>query len=217
MHLVASDASVAIDLTLTPAKPVVLQGDRGFSQKGRGEGNASYYYALTRLATAGHVRVDDAQLAVSGTSWMDREWSTSALEAGQVGWDWFALTLHDGRELMVYRLRRADGAVDPFSAGTLVAQDGSAIRLGPDDVTIDVLGRWASPRDRVSYPSRWRLTVPAHAITLEIAPRLADQEWTEPVRYWEGAVDVRGTARSQTISGEGYVELVGYAPSSRTR
>ena len=31
---------------------------------------------------------------------------------GQVGWDWFALRLADGRDLMLYLLRRADGAVD---------------------------------------------------------------------------------------------------------
>ena len=214
MHLAASDGDVAIDLTVTTRKPPVLQGERGLSRKGRGEGNASYYYSLTRLATAGHVRIGDARIAVSGTSWMDREWSTSAMEPDQVGWDWFAIALDDGRELMVYRLRRADGSIDPFSAGTHVRQDGNTIRLTPADVTVAVLERWTSPRGGVRYPSRWRLTLPGHEITLDVAPRVADQEWIDPVRYWEGAVDVRGTAASRALTGQGYVELVGYAPSA---
>jgi predicted secreted hydrolase len=214
MQLTASDGDVAIDLTVTTRKPPVLHGERGLSRKGRGEGNASYYYSLTRLATDGHVRIGDARVGVTGTSWMDREWSTSALESGQVGWDWFAIALDDGRELMLYRLRRADGSIDPFSAGTLVGQDGSAVRLTPTDVTVDVLEHWTS-RSGVRYPSRWRLTLPAHALTLDVAPRVADQEWIEPVRYWEGAVEVRGTVASRALTGQGYVELVGYAPSAR--
>ena len=214
MQLVAGDRDVAIELTLATRKPPVLQGDRGLSRKGPGEGNASYYYSLTRLATDGHVRIGNARIAVSGSSWMDREWSTSALEGNQVGWDWFALALDDGRELMVYRLRRADGTVDPFSAGTLVTPDGTALRLAPADVTVQVLEQWTSPRGSARYPSRWRLALPAHALTLDVTPRVADQEWTEPVRYWEGAVEARGTSGSRAITGDGYVELVGYGPSA---
>ena len=137
---------------------------------------------------------------------MDREWSTSALEPGQVGWDWFALALADGRELMFYRLRRVDGSDDPFSAGSIVGRDGVAKPLAIGDVAIEVLDRWASRRDGTRYPSRWRLSIPSERLTLEVEPRLADQEWIEPVRYWEGAVVARGS-----VSGEGYVELVGYA------
>lgn len=215
MRLVAAAGDIAIDLELTAGKPPVFHGDRGLSRKGSAPGNASYYYSLTRLGTRGHVRVGGTRVDVTGTSWMDREWSTSALETGQVGWDWFALTLDDGRELMFYRLRRADGSADPFSAGTLVAADGKTTPLGPADVTLDAIAHWTSPHDGTRYPSRWRLHVPAHAVQLEISPRVADQEWTEPVRYWEGAVDVRGTAGSRAITGDGYVELVGYAPATR--
>jgi predicted secreted hydrolase len=142
---------------------------------------------------------------------MDREWSTSALASDQAGWDWFALQLDDGRELMYYRLRRADGSTDRFSGGSIVARDGTVMPLDAEDVTLDALATWRSHRDGARYPSRWRLAVPAAGLALEIVPRVPDQEWYRPVRYWEGAV----TAGGQGVSGVGYVELVGYAAGSR--
>ena len=120
-----SGLSLNLDLNLAALKPPVLQGDRGYSRKGPEPGNASYYFSLTRLATEGTVTVDGKPFTVDGLSWMDHEWSTSALGAEQVGWDWFSIQLDDNAELMVFQLRRADGSVDAFSSGTLIAADGS--------------------------------------------------------------------------------------------
>ena len=53
---------------------------------------------------------------MDGLSWMDHEWSTSALGAEQVGWDWFSIQLDDNTELMLFQLRRADGTVDDSPA-----------------------------------------------------------------------------------------------------
>jgi predicted secreted hydrolase len=209
MHLRAREGDVAIDLVLEPLKPPVPQGDRGLSRKGPDA--ASYYYSLTRLATRGAVTIAGERTTVEGVSWMDREWSTSALASDQAGWDWFALQLDDGRELMYYRLRRADGSTDRFSGGSIVARDGTVMPLDAEDVTLDALATWRSHRDGARYPSRWRLAVPAAGLALEIVPRVPDQEWYRPVRYWEGAV----TAGGQGVSGVGYVELVGYAAGSR--
>ena len=211
MRLVAVDADVAIDLTLESAKPPVSHGDRGLSQKGAAPGNASYYYSLSRMPTSGTIRIGAETWEVRGLSWMDREWSTSALDRDQVGWDWFALQLSDGREVMVYQLRRRDGSVDPVSRGTLVRADGSTRSLAPEVLQIDVLGHWASPRDGTRYPSRWRFRVPSEQLDLEIAPYLADQELDVAVRYWEGAVRVRGIGSGVAVAGSGYVELTGYA------
>jgi predicted secreted hydrolase len=226
VRLRAAEADVAIDLIVERGKPIVLQGDRGLSRKGPGEGNASYYYSLTRMPTRGTLRVAREQLAVTGMSWMDREWSTSAL-GDRIGWDWFALQFSDGRDLMFYRLRRADGATDAFSAGSVVAADGRSRPLGSDDVRVEALDWWTSPRGGVRYPARWRLTVPSEQVDVEIVPRLADQELGDPVRYWEGAVSVRSLttrrpdeagprrARASATDGIGYVELVGYGERSR--
>jgi len=210
MRLRAAMGATGLDLRLHSLKPVVLQGDRGLSQKGPEAGNASYYYSLTRVRTAGTITVDGRAFAVEGSSWMDREWGTSALAADQVGWDWFALQLDDGRDVMLYRLRRRDGSLDPFSSGTLVAPDGATRRLHAADATVDVLATWRSPRDGRLYPARWRLTVPSDGLDLTVTPRMADQELVLGVRYWEGAVGVRGTAAGRPIAGQGYVELTGY-------
>jgi predicted secreted hydrolase len=209
-RLRAAEGDVAIDLVLAALKPVVLQGDRGLSRKGPEPGNASYYYSISRMSARGTVRVAGESLPVSGLAWMDREWSTSALGPDLVGWDWVALQLDDGREVMAYRLRRRDGSADAQSAGSLIAADGTARALAAGDVTLDTLDHWISPRSRVRYPSRWRLVVPEAGLTLEIVPQLADQELIVGTRYWEGAVRVEGAADGHPISGRGYVELVGY-------
>ncbi len=211
MRLHAQQGEVAIDLTLDAGKPVVLQGDRGLSQKSAEPGNASYYYSLTRMPTRGSVAAGGARYDVSGLSWMDREWSTSSLAANVAGWDWFALQLADGRDLMYFQLRQKSGAADSYSSGTLIAADGTATPIARDDARIDVLGTWQSPRSGGAYPSTWRLRVASAGIDLTITPYLADQELPLATVYWEGAVRFEGTAGGQPASGSGYVELTGYA------
>ena len=210
LRLRAATPQVAIDLDLSPGKPPVLQGDRGLSRKGREPGNASYYYSLTRMPTRGRISLAGESFEVSGLSWMDREWSTSSLDEGVVGWDWFSLQLDDGRDLMAYQLRRQDGSADPLSAGSLVAADGQASALAVTDYRIERLADWRSPASGRTYPASWRLTLPAERLELEIEPLLSDQELRHSFVYWEGAVRVSGTAAGAPIGGRGYVELTGY-------
>ena len=213
VRLRAAQDDLAIDLLLTDRKGPVLQGDSGYSQKGPEPGNASYYYSQTRLASSGTVQVGEALYQVDGLSWMDHEFSTSALAPDQVGWDWFALQLDDGSELMVFQIRKADGNVDPFSSGTLVAPDGSTRHLSHDDFEIAVGDKWRSPRSGATYPARWTVGVPAADLTLEIEPYLADQELNVSYAYWEGAVRISGEHAGNPLSGNGYVEMTGYADS----
>lgn len=208
MRLVAREGDAAIDLVVWSAKLPVLQGDAGLSAKGAEPGNASYYYSLTRMPARGTVAVGGERVAVEGLAWMDREWSTSGLGAELEGWDWFALQLDDGRELMLYRLRRKDGAADPHSAGSLVDASGAVRRLAAADARVEATGQWRSPRSGVRYPSGWRLET--GGLALELTPRLLDQELDVGTRYWEGAVTVRGVDGGRPVSGAGYVELVGY-------
>jgi predicted secreted hydrolase len=213
----AEQSNVAIDLVLRDGKPFVLNGDAGLSRKGREPGNASYYYSFTRLPSTGTVTVDGHRHAVSGASWIDREWSTSALAPGVSGWDWFAIQLDDSTELMVYRLRRDDGSTDPFSAGTFVDAEARTVHLGADDFAIDATAHWSSPVDDAPYPARWTLRVPSLDLSLDVAPVVADQEHTASFRYWEGAVDVTGSRAGNDVGGRGYVELTGYAGAGASR
>ncbi len=144
---------------------------------------------------------------------MDHEYSTSALGAGLVGWDWFSVQLDDGSELMLYALRREDGSIDRFSQGTLIFADGSTQRLGAGDFSIEVLDHWKSPHTGGTYPAGWRVQVPAAGLNLTIQPLIADQELNVSIRYWEGAVRVRGERNGAGVLGRGYVELTGYAQS----
>jgi predicted secreted hydrolase len=210
VRLRAAEGDVGIDLTLQSTKPVVLQGERGLSRKGPAPGNASYYYSLTRLPARGTVRLGAETLTVEGLAWMDREWSTSALDGSLAGWDWFALQLDDGRDLMLYRLRRKDGRASPWSAGSLVDAAGGVRVLAADEIDIQAQASWRSPRSGVTYPARWRLTDAAHDLALDVVPRLAGQEILAEPRYWEGAVSVEGHDGRRSVTGQGYVELVGY-------
>ncbi len=211
VRLRAAAGEIALDLRLDQGKPPVPQGDRGLSQKSAEPGNASYYYSLTCMPTAGSIAVGGERHAVSGSSWMDREWSTSALGADQIGWDWYALQLSNGQELMFYRLRRRDGKADPHSAGSIVLRDGAVLPVAADEVAIETLSHWESPRGGSRYPARTRLRVPKAGLELTVTPRLPDQELDVSVRYWEGAVEVRGTARGLPVTGKGYLELTGYS------
>jgi predicted secreted hydrolase len=209
----AAAGDVALELNLRDLKGPVPQGDHGYSRKGSYPGNASYYYSLTRLATQGTVSARGQTLAVDGLSWMDHEFSTSALDPGIAGWDWFSLQLDDGRELMVYGLRQADGRLGAFSSGTLVNADGSTRSLGPGDFSFQATGQWQSPRTDTVYPSGWTLQVPSAGLDLTLTPYLADQEMNVSFPYWEGAVRATGRATGRPVAGNGYVELTGYGSS----
>lgn len=210
IRLSAAEGGIEIDLLLNSEKRIVLNGDGGFSRKGNSPGEASYYYSMTRMPTEGTIKLDGQSYAVSGLSWLDREWSSAQLSEEHVGWDWFALQLSDGRDIMYGVLRPADENGSSFELGTVVEADGSHTSLSDGEVQIDVLGWWESPLGD-TYPSRWRFRLPSQSLDVVITPYISNQELDAIVRYWEGAVQIEGTNRDRPISGSGYVELTGYA------
>jgi len=209
------DRGTELQLNLKSLKLPVLHGSNGLSQKAAGAGRASYYYSLTRMQTEGVLKIDGKAETVRGLSWMDHEFGSNQLGQDQVGWDWFSIQLDDQTELMLYLMRRKDGSVDPYSSGTLVTANGATRHLDLNDYRVEVLGHWKSPKSGANYPMKWQVSVPAEQIELEINPAFENQELitnrSTRVTYWEGAVDVRGTARGKTVSGAGYVEMTGYA------
>ncbi len=216
-RLRAAQDGISLDLVLTDVRGPVLQGKDGLSVKGPEPGNASYYYSQTRMQTTGSITVGAAQYMVSGLSWKDHEFSTSALSPDLVGWDWFSLQLSDGSELMLYNLRRADGSLSDFSSGLFVRPDGSTRALSRADFSITAAGTWTSLHSGAQYPSGWTVSVPAEEITLEIKPFIQDQELNVSFVYWEGAVGFEGQRAGQPITGSGYIELTGYESSMQGR
>jgi predicted secreted hydrolase len=214
-RLQAATDEFAIDLQVISKKSPTLHGQQGISHKGAAPEQASHYYSLTRLATKGEIRVGTETFPVTGLSWMDHEFGSADLGRDIVGWDWFSLQLSDSTELMWYSLRRADGSADPVSSGTLVLADGQTRPLSAQDVTIEPLAHWTSPRSNARYPQRWRLSAPSLGLNLDVRSLLADQELNTAhstrVIYWEGAVSATGQIHGAPVTGRGYVELTGYA------
>jgi predicted secreted hydrolase len=210
LRLRASHGDVAVELELSATKPLVLQGQQGWDRKGPEPGNASYYYSFTRLAVQGNVRTRDARFDVTGSAWMDREWSTSALGPDLAGWDWISLQLSDGRELMLYRLRRKDDSAGTFSKGVLILPTGVRIALSVREFELEPRRWWTSPTTGVRYPVGWSIEIPSLELSLDIAPRLDEQELDLSVRYWEGAVLAEGRLNAAPVTGQGYLELAGY-------
>jgi predicted secreted hydrolase len=201
-----------LSLRFAPTQPPLLQGDRGVSRKGPLPAQASYYYSMPQLRVTGSVQRGGRTVAVTGKAWLDREWSSTILDARAVGWDWIGFNLDDGGALMAFRVRdKAGGAL--WAGGSLRRADGTVTRFGPRDVVFTPLRRWRSPRTGAVYPVEQRVTVrlPEGPREWRIAPLFDDQELDSragggPV-YWEGA--------ARTAGGRGYLELTGYASRLR--
>ena len=211
-RLQAAQEKVTLDLTLTDNMGIVLQGENGYSRNGESATNASYYYSQPRLRAEGVVQIDGSKYSVNGLVWKDHEFSTSALDADQIGWDWFSLQFEDGSALMLFQLRERGGGTSASSSGTFITAEGTPRSLQKTDFNIKVLDEWRSPHTHGLYPSAWEIRLDGPECALNIRPWMADQEIHFPTAtYWEGAVRFDGTCSGLPASGNGYVELTGYA------
>jgi len=213
VHLQAQTEEVALDLILQETLPPVLHGDGGLSQKGPQPGNASYYYSIIHQDSAGTITVNDETFEVTGLSWKDHEYSTSALSAGSSGWDWFSLQFDDGSGLMLFQIRNNDGTLQPASSGSFIHPDGTVQHLDLEQWQMEVLDHWTSPSSGARYPAGWRLQIPELDLLLEARPQMSNQELNVSSTYWEGAVTFDGTRGGEPIEGQGYIEMTGYARS----
>jgi predicted secreted hydrolase len=113
---------------------------------------------------------------------------------------------------MIYRLRKKDGSVDDASSGSFIAADGSVRYLRLDELRLTPARFWQSTKTHVRYPIGWRVEIPPLGVDLEITTPVEAQELVlDPVTYWEGVIDVRGTRDGHAVKGHGYLELTGYA------
>jgi predicted secreted hydrolase len=211
-HAQAAGAEFAFDLAFRPTQSPLLQGQGGYSRKGPQPDHASYYYSLPHLAVSGRLRQGRRWRAVGGQAWMDREWSSSILAPGAVGWDWTGLNLDDGSALMAFQVRGKDGAA-LWAGGSLRGADGRTVAFAPGEVGFTPVRKWRSPSTGAIYPVETVLEVrlASGARRWRLKPLFDDQELDSrsaggPV-YWEGAVTTAG--------GRGYLELTGYAAALR--
>ncbi|MFO8112790.1 MAG: lipocalin-like domain-containing protein [Desulfosalsimonadaceae bacterium] len=217
VKLHAQREDTGIDLLLKETMPPILHGDRGLSPKGPEPGNASYYYSIIRQKTSGTVTAGGRKYEVTGLSWKDHEYSTSALSPGTVGWDWFSLQFDDGTALMFFQIRREDGTLENASSGTFIDVDGAARRLEKADWHVEVLEKWKSPGTGAVYPVKWRMEIGPIDLMISGGALMSDQEINVSTVYWEGAVAFSGTRAGNQVNAEGYVEMTGYAETMEGR
>ncbi len=211
-RLQAEQGKISLDLTLTDKMGVVLQGENGYSRKGKNATNASYYYSQPRLQAEGFVHLNGTQYPVSGLTWNDHEFSTGVLDENQIGWDWFSLQFDDGPALMLFQLRERGGGISDSASGTFIAADGAPQHLHKSNFEIAVGDEWRSPHTQGIYPASWEIQIQKPDCLLDVKPWMADQEVNfPPITYWEGAVHFQGSCDGAPVQGNGYIELTGYA------
>ena len=209
----------SLSLNVKSEKAPVIHGRDGVSQKAEGAGKASHYISLTRLTTTGVIERDGMRFQVEGLSWMDHEFFTQQLDPVQSGWDWFSLQLTGGSEIMLFRLRRKDGSIDPHSAGTYIDAQGRSRFLSASDFSLTPGKTWTSPVTRSPYPVEWTIRIPFLGVDASVATRLSQQEFAGgnsiAPPYWEGAIDAVGTKQGGSLVASGYLEMTGYSAQRR--
>jgi predicted secreted hydrolase len=205
---------IVFEATLKPAKPIVLNGKGGVGVSFKDEGEASRYFALTRMELDGDIYWNGDIEHFTGSAWMDREFGTWTATENQKGWDWFSIQLDNNCEIMCYQLRNSTHQVSPFSNGTYIDQDGTQTHLSREEFEIEATGFWKSPHTKATYPIGWKIKIPKLDIELTVTPVLEDQELdtrgTTMIVYWEGACQVTGKTGETAVKGRAYAELVGY-------
>jgi len=214
-QLAAQNEDFQFTFSLRSEKPLVFHGENGVSQKAKGVGRASHYFSQTRLTTTGTIQLNGKSYDVSGLSWMDHEFFTHQLSPEQASWDWFSIQLEDKTELMLFILRRKDGTIDPFSAGTYVDASGKSTHLRAADFSLQAQGAiWKSPTTGAVYPIEWSASVPKLELSLVAKTGLPQQEIAGRTKlapsYWEGAMEFSGYRKNKAIVVTGYLEMTGY-------
>lgn len=200
LQLQATDPRFSYRLHLTASKPLVLQGDKGFSQKSE-QGQASYYYSQPFFKAEGQLQIDGKTYQVNGPAWLDREWSSQPLTSNQTGWDWFSLHLNDGSEVMLYRMRQKQGA--PYVTGTWIKPDGSAEQLDGKAVSLTPENESSVAGHRL--PTRWSVKIPGKGLAISLDALNTNAWMNLSLPYWEGPVRFSGSHE-----GVGYLEMTGY-------
>lgn len=205
---VVSAQDFTLDLAFSPTQPLLLQGEQGFSRKGPKPEQASYYYSEPHLQVTGTITRSGKPLTVTGTAWLDHEWSSQLLDARAVGWDWVGANLDDGGALMAFQIRSKEGE-KIWAHAVWRDANGRVTTFVPQDVHFQPLRRWRSPHTQADYPVAMKIKT--EETVWQLTPLMDDQELDSRASigavYWEGAVTLK---RSGETVGRGYLELTGY-------
>jgi predicted secreted hydrolase len=200
LEVTASGSDFAYTLQLDADRPLVPQGEGGYSRKSERE-QASYYYSQPHFKAAGRISIDDKSVDVVGLAWMDREWSSQPLASGQSGWDWLSLHFNSGEKLMLYRMRQTDG--HHYASANWILPDGKTQQIGSSDITMTP--KAFTEIDGRRIPTTWEIAIPPLALRIVCVPLNARSWMATSFSYWEGPISFAGSH-----AGVGYLELTGY-------
>ncbi|MBS0339227.1 MAG: hypothetical protein JSS56_01785 [Proteobacteria bacterium] len=204
---------IELELQLQDDQPVMAHRATGSGTPGLldfGESGISYYYSRPRMAAEGLLRVGThAAVQVRGPVWFDHQWGE--FDVTQLGWNWLALHLSDGSDVMVYQLFDREGR-SLVTTGT-VSKAGSLRPLAPGEVQLTPQRHWTSPRSKIDYVVEWALRLPSgeHRVQPFFDDSEFDASTTSANIYWEGPIKVSGSSQ-----GEGFMELSGYERLKKT-
>ena len=195
----------------------LLQGDRGFSRKGPDAAQSSFYVSQPQLQVSGTLGLAGQRFQVSGSAWLDHEWSEALLHPEAEGWDWMGINLLDGGALTAFRLRRPDGSA--LWHGGSLRRPGQPDRIfGPDELRLTPGRRWTSPATGARYPVAWTLEWPEgtgsdrhtqrHTLRASLDAQELDSRGSTGNVYWEGLSELRDA--DGHLAGRGYLEMTGY-------
>lgn len=211
IHLKNKTPLFAYDLKLKPEKPAVYHGKNNVSLKGPEPCNASQYISYTRLNVTGTLQTSLKKQKVTGTAWMDQEFSSSQLSKKAVGWDWFSIQMNNNTELMLYFLRDQKGTYLPYSSGTFVNAKGKSQHLELKDIEIKKLEDWPAQKNQI-YPKSWSIKIKKLELDFIVIAKLPNSinnaQKSTKTTYYEGPAEI--TSQSQNL-GQAYIELSGYS------
>lgn len=198
LRLTASGPDFAYDVDLQAKGPLILHGRNGYSVKSA-QGQASHYYSQPAFALSGLLDLPEGRVRVTGTAWLDREWSSQPLAQDQTGWDWFSLSFDSGDRLMGFVLR---GEAN-YSSATWIGADGAVTAFADGAFQARPLD-WHEVAGR-RVPVVWQVRLPDRGVDVTVRA-LNREAWMETsVPYWEGPVTLEGSH-----AGTGYLEMTGY-------
>lgn len=200
LTLKATGSNFSYRMSLEAKGPIVFHGDKGYSIKSS-EGQASYYYSQPFFEIKGILTLPEGAINVTGSAWLDREWSSQPLSENQSGWDWFSLSLDNGAKLMGFQLRQTDGST--FSSSSWIEPTGSLTSYGNKEFVAKPLNLHTVGEKKL--PTHWRLLLKDKNIDVNVKA-INPNAWMDlSIPYWEGPVEISGSH-----SGRGYLEMTGY-------
>jgi predicted secreted hydrolase len=200
LDLTASGADFSYALRLDADRSLVLQGEAGYSRKSE-RGQASYYFSQPFFKAIGRISIDGKAADVTGSAWMDREWSSQPLASDQTGWDWFSLHLNEREKLMLFRLRQNDGR--NYLSGNWIGPEGRSVEIASTGITMTPTA--TTEIESRKLPTGWRIAIPSRGLAIETTPLNAKSWMGTSFPYWEGPIRFKGSH-----AGVGYLEMTGY-------